>query len=120
MGLWANFPFLLILLAVLIAFTIGLPVFLGRFLLKNRFQDFKNSIDPRNFNGGIFIGVNGIVVGSRGSVVPYFMKLQKENSPNFPITDENMTRFWLSLDEGVNFVLKSFYRMVGGEIFVRR
>ncbi len=60
----------------------------------------------------------GNVVGSRGSVVPYFMKLQKENSPNFPITDENMTRFWLSLDEGVNFVLKSFYRMVGGEIFV--
>ena len=37
------------------------------FLLKNRFQDFKNSIDPRNFNGGIFIGVNGIVIKSHGN-----------------------------------------------------
>tara|TARA_Y100000590_G_scaffold213372_1_gene241789 strand:- start:54663 stop:55697 length:1035 start_codon:yes stop_codon:yes gene_type:complete len=60
----------------------------------------------------------GNVVGSRGSVVPYFMKLNKKNSTDFPITDVNMTRFWLSLDEGANFVLKSFYRMVGGEIFV--
>ena len=42
----------------------------------------------------------GNVVGSRGSVVPYFMKLNKKNSTDFPITDVNMTRFWLSLDEG--------------------
>jgi UDP-N-acetylglucosamine 4,6-dehydratase/5-epimerase len=60
----------------------------------------------------------GNVVGSRGSVVPYFLKLNEENFNHFPITDSKMTRFWLSLDEGSNFVLKSFYRMVGGEIFI--
>ena len=41
------------------------------FLLKNKFQDFKKSIDPRNFNGGIFIGVNGIVIKSHGNASPY-------------------------------------------------
>lgn len=60
----------------------------------------------------------GNVVGSRASVVPLFLKLNKENSDFFPITDEKMTRFWISLDEGTNFVLKTFYRMVGGEIFI--
>ena len=59
----------------------------------------------------------GNVAGSRGSVIPLFQKISlKENF--FPITDENMTRFWITLAEGVNFVLKSFERMKGGEIFI--
>ena len=60
----------------------------------------------------------GNVVGSRGSVVPYFKKLLNENSDFLPITDENMTRFWITLPQGVNFVLKNFQRMNGGEIFI--
>ncbi|MBU1191886.1 MAG: UDP-N-acetylglucosamine 4,6-dehydratase (inverting) [Gammaproteobacteria bacterium] len=60
----------------------------------------------------------GNVVGSRGSVLPFFRKLLAENAPELPITDPRMTRFWITLDEGVNFVLKSYQRMHGGEIFV--
>ena len=60
----------------------------------------------------------GNVVGSRGSVVPYFQKLIQEKAPHLPITDERMTRFWISLQQGVDFVLKNFERMHGGEIFV--
>jgi UDP-N-acetylglucosamine 4,6-dehydratase/5-epimerase len=60
----------------------------------------------------------GNVVGSRGSVVPFFRKLVAENADCFPITDVNMTRFWLTLQQGVDFVLKNFERMYGGEIFV--
>ena len=60
----------------------------------------------------------GNVFGSRGSVLPYFLELKNNNSNYFPITDVNMTRFIISLNEGVNFVLKSFYRMKGGEIFI--
>lgn len=60
----------------------------------------------------------GNVVGSRGSVVPFFKKLAKEKAPFIPVTDRRMTRFWLSLGHGVRFVLKSFQRMHGGEIFV--
>jgi UDP-N-acetylglucosamine 4,6-dehydratase/5-epimerase len=60
----------------------------------------------------------GNVVGSRGSVVPFFEKLIAENSDYLPITDENMTRFWLTLQQGVDFVLKNFYRMHGGEVFI--
>jgi UDP-N-acetylglucosamine 4,6-dehydratase len=60
----------------------------------------------------------GNVVGSRGSVVPFFNKLIKENVKALPITDERMTRFWITLQEGVDFVLKNFERMHGGEIFV--
>ncbi len=60
----------------------------------------------------------GNVVGSRGSVVPYFRKLIKEGAADLPITDARMTRFWITLDEGVAFVLKAFERMHGGEIFV--
>jgi len=60
----------------------------------------------------------GNVVGSRGSVVPLFKKLIEENNGNLPITDTRMTRFWISLQEGVDFVLKNFERMHGGEIFV--
>lgn len=60
----------------------------------------------------------GNVIGSRGSVVPYFQKLIKDGTTFLPITDEKMTRFMITLDDGVNFVLKNFERMQGGEIFV--
>lgn len=60
----------------------------------------------------------GNVTGSRGSVVPFFEKLIKNNVEKMPITHESMTRFWITLREGVNFVLKNFERMHGGEIFV--
>lgn len=58
----------------------------------------------------------GNVVGSRGSVVPHFLQLKKGNS--VPVTDERMTRFWITLDQGVDFVLKALDQMQGGEIFV--
>ena len=60
----------------------------------------------------------GNVIGSRGSVVPYFQKLLREGTTFLPITDEKMTRFMITLEDGVNFVLKNFERMQGGEIFV--
>lgn len=60
----------------------------------------------------------GNVVGSRGSVVPFFKALIKRGEKELPITDARMTRFWLKLEDGVDFVLKSFQRMQGGEIFV--
>jgi UDP-N-acetylglucosamine 4,6-dehydratase/5-epimerase len=60
----------------------------------------------------------GNVVGSRGSVVPLFDKLVREQVDYLPITHEDMTRFWITLQEGVDFVLKSLQRMQGGEIFV--
>lgn len=60
----------------------------------------------------------GNVVGSRGSVVPFFKKLVDGGTDHLPITDERMTRFWITLQQGVDFVLKNFERMRGGEIFV--
>ena len=60
----------------------------------------------------------GNVVGSRGSVVPFFKKLVADGAKELPVTDERMTRFWLKLENGVEFVLKNFRRMQGGEIFV--
>ena len=60
----------------------------------------------------------GNVVGSRGSVVPYFKNLIDTGADYLPITHEHMTRFWITLDQGVDFVCKSFERMKGGEIFV--
>jgi UDP-N-acetylglucosamine 4,6-dehydratase/5-epimerase len=60
----------------------------------------------------------GNVVGSRGSVVPFFAKLIAERAGELPITHERMTRFWISLQQGVDFVLRNFDRMWGGEIFV--
>jgi len=59
----------------------------------------------------------GNVVGSRGSVVPFFKKLKVEGK-TLPITDDRMTRFWITLDQGVQFVLDNLKRMQGGEIFV--
>lgn len=60
----------------------------------------------------------GNVVGSRGSVVPFFRKQIESGCDCLPITDPNMTRFWITLQQGVDFVLKNFQRMHGGEIFV--
>ncbi|RJP85532.1 MAG: UDP-N-acetylglucosamine 4,6-dehydratase (inverting) [Desulfobacteraceae bacterium] len=58
----------------------------------------------------------GNVVGSRGSVIPFFMKKKTEGV--LPITDPRMTRFWITLEQGVEFVLKCLDVMVGGELFV--
>ncbi len=60
----------------------------------------------------------GNVVGSRGSVIPFFKKLMAEGATELPITDEKMTRFLITLEDGVKFVLKNFERMQGGEIFI--
>ena len=60
----------------------------------------------------------GNVVGSRGSVMEIFKKLSEKNKKIFPITDFVMTRFWVSLEQTVEFVLLSLLRMQGGEIFV--
>ena len=58
----------------------------------------------------------GNVVGSRGSVVPLFLKKRKDGV--LPITDERMTRFWITLEQGVQFVLHSLEQMGGGEVFI--
>ncbi len=58
----------------------------------------------------------GNVVGSRGSVIPFFLQMKKKGK--LPITDVRMTRFWIKLEQGVQFVLNSLERMRGGEIFV--
>ncbi|PVZ70199.1 UDP-N-acetylglucosamine 4,6-dehydratase (inverting) [Pelagibaculum spongiae] len=60
----------------------------------------------------------GNVVGSRGSVVPFFKNLIADGATELPITHAEMTRFWITLQQGVDFVLKNFSRMHGGEIFV--
>ena len=60
----------------------------------------------------------GNVVGSRGSVIPFFQKLVAEGATELPITDLRMTRFWITLQNGVDFVIKNFERMHGGEIFI--
>jgi len=60
----------------------------------------------------------GNVVGSRGSVVPFFKKLMGDGEKELPITDPAMTRFLITLEDGVKFVLNNFKRMHGGEIFI--
>jgi len=60
----------------------------------------------------------GNVMGSRGSVIPFFMSLPKNS--DFPITDLRMTRFMMDLSEGVELVWKAFEDMVGGEIYVKK
>jgi UDP-N-acetylglucosamine 4,6-dehydratase/5-epimerase len=61
----------------------------------------------------------GNVMGSRGSVIPFFRKLAAEHR-SLPITDKRMTRFWISLDQAVAFVIASFEMMRGGELYVPR
>ena len=79
-------------------------------------------VAANNFAGGrstTFSVVRyGNVLGSRGSVVPFFKRLIEEGKDELPITDPRMTRFWITLDEGCAFVLSSIERMFGGEIFV--
>lgn len=60
----------------------------------------------------------GNVVGSRGSVVPFFQSLIKQGADHLPITDPRMTRFWITLQQGVDFVLSSYDMAKGGEIFI--
>lgn len=62
----------------------------------------------------------GNVVGSRGSVVPFFKKLIAQGAPSLPLTDRRMTRFWITLNQGVRFVLACISQMQAGEIFVPR
>lgn len=60
----------------------------------------------------------GNVAGSRGSIVPHFKKMLENGAEQLPITHEQMTRFWITLEHGIKFVIQSFSRMQGGEIFV--
>ena len=79
-------------------------------------------VAANNFTGSgktIFSVVRyGNVIGSRGSVLPFFQNLINSNTDHMPITHPEMTRFWITLDQGVSFVFKNFTRMQGGEIFV--
>ncbi|MDA8533230.1 UDP-N-acetylglucosamine 4,6-dehydratase (inverting) [Candidatus Pelagibacter bacterium] len=69
--------------------------------------------------GPIFSSVRyGNVINSRGSVIPFFLEKIKNNEKNLPITHPEMTRFFLTLEDSVEFVLKSLERMQGGEIFI--
>lgn len=60
----------------------------------------------------------GNVVGSRGSVIPLFLDLKEKGIEEFPITDKRMTRFWITLEQGVDLALKALEESMGGEIFV--
>jgi len=62
----------------------------------------------------------GNVMGSRGSVIPFFKSIVDEGGKSIPITDKNMTRFMISLEQGVELVLHAFEDMVGGEIYVKK
>lgn len=79
-------------------------------------------VAANNLTGGLAPSFSvvryGNVVGSRGSVVPLFQKLLDAGASEIPITDPRMTRFWITLPQGIDFVLKDFERMRGGEIFV--
>lgn len=79
-------------------------------------------VAANNITGGEAISFSvvryGNVMGSRGSVIPFFQKLIQEGATELPITDDRMTRFWITLQEGVDFVLKNFERMQGGETFI--
>lgn len=60
----------------------------------------------------------GNVVGSRGSVIPYFLDLIRGGVRELPVTDQRMTRFWITLEQGVNLVCKAISESEGGEVFV--
>lgn len=60
----------------------------------------------------------GNVIGSRGSVIALFQKMLREGAEELPVTDPRMTRFWITLKQGVQFVIKALQRMHGGEIFI--
>ncbi|WP_439816617.1 UDP-N-acetylglucosamine 4,6-dehydratase (inverting) [Zavarzinia sp. CC-PAN008] len=76
-----------------------------------------NNLSGRN--GARFAVVRyGNVVGSRGSVIPFFRQLIRNGATSLPITDARMTRFWITVEQGVDFVLSSLSMMKGGELFV--
>ena len=77
-----------------------------------------NSLAGHNYPTKFSVVRYGNVIGSRGSVVPLFKKLIEQKSDHLPITDKRMTRFWITLKQGVEFVIKCFDRMHGGEIFI--
>ena len=60
----------------------------------------------------------GNVVGSRGSVIPFFLQLKKEGKKKLPITDQRMTRFWIPIEDGVKLVMNALEESVGGETFI--
>jgi UDP-N-acetylglucosamine 4,6-dehydratase (inverting) len=62
----------------------------------------------------------GNVIGSRGSLIPYFLKLNNDNNPYFPITDKKMTRFVITISEGVKFSIMAMNLMKGSEIFIKK
>lgn len=78
--------------------------------------------------GNSYVGVRGYpklsvvrygnVLGSRGSVIPLWKHLVDSGAASLPITDKRMTRFWITLDQSVDFVIRSFNEMRGGEIFI--
>ncbi len=76
------------------------------------------NVYANQFNTKFSVVRYGNVIGSRGSVLPFFKSLLKNKSDYLPITDKKMTRFWISLEEGVDFVINSIKEMQGGELFV--
>lgn len=76
--------------------------------------NFSNS----NTNSKFSVVRYGNVAGSRGSIYPFFLNCLKTKKKYFPITDLDMTRFWITLDQSCDFVIKNFNRMRGGEIFI--
>lgn len=72
-----------------------------------------------SYNTAFSVVRYGNVMGSRGSVIPYFRNLAAQGKP-IPITDERMTRFWISLEQATQFVLDSLSNMCGGELYVPR
>ena len=62
----------------------------------------------------------GNVMGSRGSIIPFFLSLLEQGKTTLPITDERMTRFMITLEEGVDLVWHAFEDLAGGEIYVRK
>lgn len=72
-------------------------------------------------SGTIFSVVRyGNVAGSRGSVIPYFKQLIEEGAKELPVTDPRMTRFWITLEEGVDLVIKALYESKGGETYISK
>jgi UDP-N-acetylglucosamine 4,6-dehydratase (inverting) len=75
----------------------------------------------RGIEGTIFSVVRyGNVAGSRGSVIPYFAKLLDYGAEELPITSFDMTRFWITLEEGVNLVFKALEESMGGETYISK
>jgi UDP-N-acetylglucosamine 4,6-dehydratase/5-epimerase len=77
-----------------------------------------NSYVPRHKETCFSVVRYGNVIGSRGSVIPYFKSFLNNGGKKLPITDERMTRFWITLDQGVELVSRAAHEAVGGEVFV--